>query len=254
MMPYLDYLIVCLLFFFIYQLIKNTEVIRIATGILIVFLLSLFAETLDLVRTATVLKISTQTLLMGMIVIFYPELRMILKKISGSTHFIAPELNTLKEIEQAIFEMSQKKIGALIFLDETGEIPALAEHMTKLEAKISSGLLQTIFFPNTALHDGAVIIHKGQIQYAGCKLPLTARKRKDIGNLGTRHMVAYETAERFNTIAIVVSEQTGQIRIASKDGLFLIKNKEAFYRFFELEDHESKTNWITRLFKTNRTK
>ena len=235
-----------------YQMIKNTEVIRVAIGILFIFIFSIIAESLDLVKTAMVLKIATQTFLMGMIVIYYPELRMILKKLTGGTHFIVPEMDTLKKVEQAIFEMSHKKIGALIVLDENGEVPAIAEHSTKLDAKCSSELLQTIFHTNTALHDGAVIIHKGRIQYAGCKLPLSARKRKDMGTLGTRHMVACETAERFDLNVVVVSEETGQIRIATKDGLFLIKNREAYYRFFELEEQESNHGFLSHLFRNKK--
>lgn len=207
-------------------------------GIVVIYALSYIAELLGFHRTSFLLNLGTQSLAFGTLLIFSPELRIFLKKLGGFSGPKRPSNATLKIIEDALFDLSKLKHGALVIMDETGDISSDSENLIFLDAKISSPLISTIFHPNTPLHDGAVLIQKARIQYAGCKLPLSARRRDNFGTLGTRHMVAIETAENFDTIVFVVSEETGSIRIATKKGLYFVSNRQDFRQFF-LDHYDS---------------
>lgn len=235
----LDYILILTIFFIIYRFIRKTEALRIVLGVIIIYVLSYIAEILGFQRTAFLLNLGTQTLIFGTILIFHPELRMFLKRLGGFSGQKRPTNATLKILEDSLFDLAKKKHGALIIMDDSSDISAASENMANLDARISPALLGTIFHPNTPLHDGAVLIEKGRIQYAGCKLPLSARKRENFGTLGTRHMVAIETAENFDTTVFVVSEETGSIRIATKKGLYLITSRNDFRKFFENQYNKS---------------
>jgi diadenylate cyclase len=229
----IDYIFITAIIYTLYRFIRKTEALKIGIGIIIIYVLSYIAEHLGLEKTAFLLSLGTQTLVFGSIIIFQQELRIFLKKLSGL--FSPPKRPTnatLKILEDSLFDLAKKKHGALIIMDDNGDISSVSENLIHLDAKISSSLLGTIFHPNTPLHDGAVLINKGRIQYAGCKLPLSAKRRENFGTLGTRHMVAIETAENFDTIVFVVSEETGSIRIATKKGLYYVTNRQDFRQFF----------------------
>lgn len=236
----LDYFFIIVISYVLYRFIRRTEALKIALGILVIYLLSYIAEQFDLEKTSFLLKLGTQTLIFGTILIFSPELRMFLKKLGGFSGPKRPSNATLKTLEDALFNLSKNKHGALIIMDESGDISAASENLTLLDANINSSLISNIFYPNTPLHDGAVIIHNSRVQYAGCKLPLSAKKRDNFGTLGTRHMVAIETAENFDAIIFVVSEETGSIRIATKNGFYLITSRQDFRQFF-IDKYEPQT-------------
>lgn len=241
----MDYFLIIVLIFILYRFIRKTEALKIVLGIVIIYVLSYVAEHLGLEKTSFLLSLGTKTLAFGTILIFYPELRILLKKLGGFSGPKRPTNATLKVLEDALFDLAKKKYGALIIMDDNGDISTASENSTFLDAKISSSLIGTLFHPNTPLHDGAVLIHKGRVQYAGCKLPLSARRRDNFGTLGTRHMVAIETAENFDTIVFVVSEETGSIRIATKQGLYLVASRQDFRKFF-LDQYESSTKNLSK--------
>ena len=228
----IDYVFVITIIYALYRFLRQTEALKIVFGIIIIYVLSYIAELLGLERTSFLLSLSTQTLALGTILLFQPELRLFLKKLSRFSRPKRPTNATLKIIEDSLFELSKNKHGALIILDDNGDVSSVSENLTLLDAKLSSSLIRTIFHPNTPLHDGAVLLQKGRIQYAGCKLPLSAKRRENFGTLGTRHMVAIETAENFDTIVFVVSEETGTIRIATKKGFHYIADRQDFRKFF----------------------
>jgi diadenylate cyclase len=125
----------------------------------------------------------------------------------------------IKEITSAITSLSRQKIGALIIFEKQIGLNDIVESGTILNANISSGLLINIFIPNTPLHDGAVIIKDYTIKAAGCFLPLTENNllSKDIG---TRHRAAIGMTERSDSIALIVSEETGYISYAVEGRLY----------------------------------
>lgn len=228
----MDILIIIGLVFLIYRLIRKTEAIRILYGLLIIVLIYFIASLFGFTNTAYIFKKIFDISSIGIVVIFHKEIRMMLKKIGGITDLSQESKGTVSSIEDAVFNMAESKTGALIIFDPEGKVTFQAEDMVRIDAICTGELLETIFFKNSVLHDGAVIIQDGRITYAGCKLPLTGQKREEYGNLGTRHLAALETAEMFDVIGIVVSEEKGKVSIATNKGIREIENREMFNVFF----------------------
>ena len=118
---------------------------------------------------------------------------------------------------------TKRRIGALIVLEGKVQLGDMMKGGVVLDARISRELLLTIFFPNTALHDGAVIIRKGRIAAAGCILPLAQMDRQ---NFGTRHRAALGATEVSDATVIVVSEERGEVSVASKGHLAVMPDAE----------------------------
>ena len=118
---------------------------------------------------------------------------------------------------------AKRRIGALIVLENNVQLGDMMQGGVVLDARISRELLLTIFFPNTALHDGAVIIRKGRIAAAGCILPLAQMDRQ---NFGTRHRAALGATEVSDATVIVVSEERGEVSVASKGHLAIMPDAE----------------------------
>ncbi|QST03067.1 DNA integrity scanning protein DisA nucleotide-binding domain protein (plasmid) [Pontibacillus sp. ALD_SL1] len=229
----IDYGLIGVAILLLFRLMRRTEALRITIGIVIIFVISFLASLAGLSKTAAILQTSTEMLIVGLVVIFHPELRMTLKKLGGITKMrFREEVEVITEIETCVFGLSKRRIGALIVLDHDKTLAYQSENMTSVDALCTSDLLETIFYPLTALHDGAVLIHHDRIAYAGCKLPLSGRKREGFGHLGTRHLVAIENAEAYGVTVIVVSEETGTISVATSDGFTRISEPEQFRAFF----------------------
>lgn len=238
----LDVVIIILLVFLFYQLIRKTEAMKIMVGIFIIFVFSLIASKIGLEQTAEILKKTSEMLVLGVVFIFHPELRMALRKIGGLTEIKLNEKNkVVSSIEEAVFSMAEKKIGALIIIDHQKALAYQVENSVPVDAVCTKEMLETIFFQNTPLHDGAVIIHDDRIAYAGCKLPLSGKKREGLGHLGTRHLAAIENAEQYNLTAIVVSEETGNVSIVTNEGIYRVKSSAMFRKFFG--EGESNKKW-----------
>lgn len=244
----IDLLIIVLIVLLFYRVIRKTDAMKIMVGIFIIFVMSLLAAQIGLEQTAQILKKASEMLILGVVFIFHPELRIALRKIGGITEIKINEENRfVSSIEEAVFSLSEKKIGALIILDHNKTLAYQAENLVEVDAKCSAELLETIFFPNTPLHDGAVLIHDDRVAYAGCKLPLSGKKREGLGHLGTRHLAAVENAETFDITAIVVSEETGNISIVTNEGLYRVKSSAMFRKFF-VNEHENQ-KWFGRFKK-----
>jgi diadenylate cyclase len=173
-----------------------------------------------------ILSNTFQVGLIALVIVFQPEIRKALEYL-GRTSFSLSNLEKtnetsreiIKEITSAITSLSRQKIGALIIFEKQIGLNDIVESGTILNANISSGLLINIFIPNTPLHDGAVIIKDYTIKAAGCFLPLTENNllSKDIG---TRHRAAIGMTERSDSIALIVSEETGYISYAVEGRLY----------------------------------
>lgn len=245
---YMDYGFIVFLIFILYRLIRKTEAKKILFGILIIFLFSLFVESIGMERTGVILKKLTEMLIVGLVVLLSVEFRLVLRKIGGITDLkLHDEKDIIEVVEEAVFELSEKKIGALIMFDHDQVLHSQSENATRIDAICSKELLKTIFYPSTDLHDGAVIITGDKIAYAGCKLPLRGNKREGLGHLGTRHLAAIENAEAFDLRAVVVSEETGGISVVTEEGLYRIKSKTMFRQFFNKEIERKK--WLQKITK-----
>ncbi len=221
---FIDILLVTIILYSFFRLIKDTKAYQMSIGLGIVGILFLIARWGNLVVTHWLIKIFTTYLIIAIIVLFQGELRRFLTTI-GSRSFRRPfSLKSFREKQEDVFlaadYLSSKKIGALIAIEKEISLQSYIDRGTKLDAVISKDLLASIFFPRSPLHDGAVIIRGNKLLAAGCLLPLPASH-----NLGeeyltrTRHLAAIGLAQETDAAVIVVSEETGRISMATQGNL-----------------------------------
>jgi diadenylate cyclase len=174
-------------------------------------------EALDLVfKGALVLAVFT------LLMVFQPELRRGLIKVGRNPvfgAFLKRESSTFNEVVRAVRTLRKDKIGALIALEREIGLGAYIEGGVNLDAEVRNELIDTIFWPGTALHDGAIVVQSDRIAAAACLFPLT--DNPDVSKrLGTRHRAAIGLSEETDAVVIVVSEETGQISLAVGGTLF----------------------------------
>ncbi|MCQ2958263.1 MAG: diadenylate cyclase CdaA [Candidatus Gastranaerophilales bacterium] len=222
-----ELIIVGLIVFAVYlRFIKRSASRKLFNGILSIFFIYIFSRlltTLHLFILGRFLEGISLILLFSLVVIFQPELRRFLGYLGqpGFIHktFFAPQkeeetnVDFIKELTDAIKYLSKSKIGALMVIQETEDMNAYSEIGTKLLSVVSSELILTIFHPNTALHDGAMILTPKKILAAGVLLPLTDDPELS-WQYGTRHRAAIGITEVCDATCIVVSEETGFVSIA----------------------------------------
>ena len=214
----LDILLVASIFYWLLYLIRGTQAVQLLRGIIIVVLLTaLLTNVLQLRAFKWLIRNSIPALLVAIPVIFQPELRRALERLGRAGMF--PPLReaavgqVIDHICEACGRLAERRHGALIVLERETGLREYIDTGVRIEAKVTPELLLTIFFPNTALHDGAVIIREDRIVAASCVLPLTESSRF-VGQLGLRHRAAVGITEQSDAIAIVVSEETGIISLA----------------------------------------
>ncbi|MBP7278901.1 MAG: TIGR00159 family protein [Tissierellia bacterium] len=216
-----------------YILIRDMRAKQLVKGIVLLVALIPISQIFELYMVEFILSNTFQVGLIALVIVFQPEIRKALEYL-GRTSFTLSNVEKtnetsrkiIKEIISAITSLSRQKIGALIIFEKQIGLNDIIESGTVINANISSGLLINIFIPNTPLHDGAVIIKDYTIKAAGCFLPLTENNllSKDIG---TRHRAAIGMTERSDSIALIVSEETGYISYAVEGRLYRnIQNEE----------------------------
>ena len=233
---FLDILLVTIILYSFFRLIKDTKAFQMAIGLGIVGILFLITQWGKLVVSHWLIKIFTPFLIIALIILFQVELRRFLTTI-GSHSFRRPIFfkaltERLEDVFLAVDYLGSKKIGALIAIEKEISLKGYADRGTKIDAAISKELLVSIFFPHSPLHDGAVIIQENKILAAGCLLPLPASH-----NLGeeflarTRHLAAIGLSQETDAPVIVVSEETGTISLAMKGRLKRGLDKERLKQY-----------------------
>jgi diadenylate cyclase len=160
---------------------------------------------------------------LAMVVVFQPEIRRGLSRLGEVGLFGRGEIIDISPITQGLVRMGRRKIGALVVVQRTTGLNAYAEGSVKLNAEASAHLLESIFYPNSPLHDGAVLIQRNRITAACCLLPLSEKPDLPPG-MGTRHRAALGISEESDAIALVVSEETGKISIAVRGEIQAVKD------------------------------
>jgi diadenylate cyclase len=158
----------------------------------------------------------------GLLVIFQPELRRGLIRLGEATFWrqsTSAIAQTVDSIVEACTYFSRSRFGAIIVIQRQVPLRGLVEGGTPLGAELTSRLMQTIFFPGTALHDLAVLVKGNVIVAAGVQLPLAEPSDMPDPNLGSRHRAAVGLTKECDAIVVVVSEETGEIRLAERGGL-----------------------------------
>ncbi len=243
----IDIIIVAFFIYKIFMLIKDTRAEQLLKGLIILLFATGISKYLGLSMINWILERAQTILLVALPIVFQPELRRMLEKIGrgGFVSFVSfwedkSAEETVDNIVSASMELSSKKTGALIVIERKIGLADIIETGTVLEAKVTKELLKNIFFPNTLLHDGAVIIRKSRIQAAGCFLPLTISSKVS-KDLGTRHRAAIGLSENSDALVIAVSEETGTISIA-EDGVLKRNYNEAELKKHILEKVEIEQN------------
>jgi len=150
----------------------------------------------------------------ALIIIFQPELRRGLVRLGQTPffgRFMRGELDIIAEIEKALARLSKNRVGALIAIERSVGLGGYVEGGVKLDAEVRSELLDSIFYPGSSLHDGAVVVQGNRISAAACLLPLS--ENPELG-LGTRHRAGVGLTEETDAIALIVSEETGKVSMA----------------------------------------
>ena len=219
-MAVLDIVLVAALFYGLLRLLRGTTAMALLRGILILGVLAFIVSNfLRLTMFSWLLRNSVTVLLVAIPILFQPELRRALERI-GRASVVGPTAGTgsqqlIEILCDTVERLATSQIGALIVLERETGLRQYTETGVPLDSTVSVELLVSIFFPNSPLHDGAVIIHENRVLAAGCVLPLTDNNATGIFALGTRHRAAIGITEGTDAIAIVVSEETGTISVAS---------------------------------------
>ncbi len=214
-----DILAVALFIYGIIYFLVVTRGLQILQGLMLIGLFWLLAEVLQFNTLSWIFEKLWTVGLFSIVVIFQPEIRKALARISEQTKMLrifTSEEMLIDKIVRACRFMSDRQIGALIVIERNTSLDNIVEGCVNIDAQVTVELLITIFYPMTPLHDGAVVIRNDRVVYASCVLPLS-RHVELPKKYGTRHRAAIGITEESDAIAIVVSEETGEISVA-KDG------------------------------------
>lgn len=229
----IDVLLVALLLYYVYKLVKGTVAINIFIGIVVIYFIYLTVEALQMVLLTKILGGFISVGFIALIIVFQQEVRKFLLMV-GSTNFASRRkfLSQLKflKIEQgtstdidaiisACNKMSSSKTGALIVLERNNNLDFLANTGDEMNIKVTQPIIESIFFKNSPLHDGAIIIQDNIVKATRVILPVNNEKNIP-QRFGLRHRAAVGVTERTDAIAIAVSEETGQIS-CFRNGEFL---------------------------------
>lgn len=219
--PVVEISILAVLIYFAFKFVRGTRGWPVVIGFFVV-LLALTAVTtiLNLQVLRWILGSASVFIAVGGLVIFQPELRRMLGELGNLPLFASTseQRESIEIILQTCERLADVKIGALIAIEQSIQLQEAVESGIKVDCDVTSEMLETIFFPNNAVHDGGVIIKGDRIAYAACIFPLT--QRTDLNkSLGTRHRAAIGLTEETDALVVVVSEETGMMSYAYKGQL-----------------------------------
>lgn len=215
----IDILLVTALIYGLLYLMRGTPAVQLARGIIVLFIgLYFLISVLPLPAFRWVVTQSIPVLLIAVPVIFQPEIRRGLERL-GRTRFLfswssaqSDMTRAVQQVARAAKRLSERRHGALIVFERSTGLQELIETGIQIDSSVNAELLLTIFYPKTALHDGAVIIQDDRIMAAACVLPLA----DDVPDqqMGTRHRAALGVTQESDALVVVVSEETGIISLA----------------------------------------
>ena len=226
----IDIILVALLFFWFYRILKGTSAISIFLGIVAIFLIWQVVKALQMELLSSILGAFVSVGFIALIIIFQPEIRRFLFTIGTQAQEgkLMQRFNAglnVDAISKACLNMSDIKQGALILVARKNNLDDIASTGVVVNADISNPLIENIFFKNSPLHDGAMIIRNNRITAARCILPVT-QKTNIPGHYGLRHRAAIGVTEVNDCIALVVSEETGNISMVVNGEINTVKPSE----------------------------
>lgn len=235
----IDIVAVSMIIYWLLSVAQGTRATQLIRGLVTLIVASLVVSNIfDLTALNWLLSRAWPALAVAIPIIFQPELRRALEQLGHTgewlrTPFVThPESElerTVDEISRAASHLSRIRYGALLVIERETGLQDYADRGVPLDATVTRQLLINIFFPNSPLHDGAVIVRSDRILAASCVLPLSDREFSD-GKLGTRHRAAIGITEESDALAVVVSEETGGISLAHSGRLISGLDQERLRR------------------------
>ncbi len=216
-----EILILAVIIYFALRIVRGTRGWPVVIGFFVILLAVVAATTiLDLKVLQWLLGSASVFIVFGALVIFQPELRRMLAELGNLPLFATAheQRESIEIVIQTCERLADVKIGALIAIEQSIQLQEAVESGIKVDCEVTAEMLETIFFPNNAIHDGGVIIKGDRIAYAACIFPLT--QRSDLNkSLGTRHRAAIGLSEETDALIVVVSEESGMLSYAHKGQL-----------------------------------
>ncbi|MBQ3053925.1 MAG: diadenylate cyclase CdaA [Clostridia bacterium] len=261
----IDILLVAYLIYELIRLVSGTKAAQIIKGIGILLLITLVSDLFKFNTMNYILRNTIQVGLIALIILFQPELRRALEKVGrnffgniskGSNSYMENTEEVIKQVCDASEAFSKKRTGAIIVFERESNLnEMLIGQYSYIDSVVTSPVLQNIFYPNTPLHDGAVIIRNNRIATANCYLPLTGLESLD-QEMGTRHRAGIGITEVSDCISLMVSEETGKISVAVEGVIERGLSKETLAKKLkELlipEDNQNeKKGWLKRMVNNN---
>lgn len=247
----IDIIVVAVLLYYVYKFIRDRRAAKLALGVFFIMLVKVLTDIFSLNALGFIINNFFQIGLIAIVIIFQPELRSALEQAGGTSLKGLKNFgekhneNTAEMVENicdAVCEMAKNKTGALIVFENKSGLNDIISSGTVINADVSSFLIRNIFFENTPLHDGAVVIREGRLCAAGCYLPLSNNPNIE-KELGTRHRAAIGMSEVSDAYVLVVSEETGTISIAHrgqiKRNFDYVTLKETLMEYLMPSDDES---------------
>ncbi|HSC71526.1 MAG TPA: diadenylate cyclase CdaA [Candidatus Methylomirabilis sp.] len=229
---WIDVLDILIVAFAVYQIIlalRGTRAFQMLLGLALLYLASRVSLRLGLVTVNWALSNLLAVWFLCIIILFQPELRRALASVGRRGSLLRAfsryqEAHMIDEVVRALTSLAAKKIGAIIVVERDSRLTDSVNSGTTLDALVSRRMLESIFYPYSPLHDGAVIISRDRIVAAACFLPLSINPELP-RDLGTRHRAAVGITEESDAIAIVISEETGMISLVA--GGEILRNLDA---------------------------
>ena len=230
----LDVTIVIFLAYQLLRIVKDSRAWQLVKGIALLIVATALSKILNLYILNFLLSTLMDWGVILIIIIFQPEIRRALEQLGGTNKFtrffgfdkdiITKTKEDIYKVVIAVYELARNKTGALIVMERDIQIKDIIATGIPMNSEVSPQLLVNIFVPKTPLHDGAVVISNNKIAAAACMLPLASDK--DIAKeLGTRHRAGIGISKESDSIAIIVSEETGKVSVA-KDGTLIADVRE----------------------------
>ena len=229
----IDIVLVALMLYYIYRLMKESRSLNVFIGIMLFVVIWLFmSQVLEMRLMGSILDKLVSVGVVGLIVLFQGEIRKFLYNLGGHQRvqnlmrfFRGREVEEVDKeaimaVVMACMSMSRNRVGALLVVERATPLDDIMETGERIDARINQRLIENIFFKNSPLHDGALVISKHRLEAAGCILPVS--HNHDIPkSLGLRHRAALGITQSSDALSIVVSEETGRISVAMRGELQL---------------------------------
>ena len=219
----IDILLVAFLFYKLMRFLRNTHAQKLFQGLVLLVGVLLLSDVMELNTINFILRTVMQVGILALVIIFQPEVRKILEQLSSQRlgNFFglnrqqqnkSTDTAILQTIE-AVNSLAWTKTGALIIFQRDDDLQNIINTGTTINADVNAELLKNLFYNKAPLHDGAVIVANGRIAAAGCILPLSS-KQNISKDLGTRHRAGLGQSENYDSLSVIVSEETGAISLA----------------------------------------